>query len=902
MALFGGTVRTDELSETRAAWEAAEALWTASPLAEYGVSGLALSLMDDLATLAGRLPAAPVFAALFDAALGLLDLEEIGGIDPAWPVIERDVSEAVVFRRLIARRRRWATDFDRTHAALRRSLLTAFRAFADALPEQCFADDGAEGMFEVPLAGILDRPAQLIETLTVMAFSDEAIRADLFGGLRERIGRNLRLASGLPVSATWEASRNRFIMPTRHKSADAIELADLYLSGTPLRGLLELPVPFKVPEETRFEHAHIVGGTGHGKTQLMQRMIHADLVAAKEDGRSVVVIDSQGDLISKLVRLDLFDPNTPGSLADRLVLIDPSDVEFPAALNLFDAHLERVREYRPLDRERVLNGVVELYETFFGDLLGAELTQKQGVIFKYLARLMVSMEGATIHTLMRLMEDGKSFKPYMDQLDGSARYFFQTEFLHPSFAATKKQILRRLWGVLSTPAFERMFAQAENKLDLFEATQAGKIVLVSTAKDLLKKDGSALFGRFFVAMLAQAALERSTVASEDRTPTYVYVDEAQEYFDDNVETLLTQARKYRVSFTAAHQSLDQLSPRLRSAFMANTSLKFAGGVSAKDARSLADELRTTPDFIEGMRRRPGKTEFAVWVRQELPHAIRLSVPLGHVERQPTLTDEAYDALIDRNRARYCGTLADVPTLDVEAAPPAAAVPEPARGPEPARAPEEAAAAPIEPRPEPRPVPEPPREAGKGGPKHRYLQQLVKELGEQQGFRATVEAKLSGGLQADVLLERDGLAVPVEVSVSTPVEWELRSVRAYLAAGYPRVAVLLAKTARVGGRFRENLMAALKPDERERVSLLAPEEVPDFIASLGPPLRLPRPLCGGTRCGCRTRTCRPRKRSGGGRRWRGLWRDPSAGRTADALRRVPQIVQKPPGVEGVVREH
>jgi DNA helicase HerA-like ATPase len=406
---------------------------------------------------------------------------------------------------------------------------------------------------------------------------------------------------------------------------------------------MELPVPLQIPKEIRFEHGHILGGTGHGKTQLLQRMIHEDLLAAREDGRSVVVIDSQGDLINKLVRLDLFDPDEPGSLADRLVLIDPSDIEHPAALNLFDPHLERLATYRPVDRERVLNGVVELYEAMFGDMLGAELTQKQGVVFRYLARLMVTIPGATIYTLMQLMEDGRAFKPQMAELEGSARYFFETEFFHPSFAATKKQILRRLWGVLSTPAFERMFAQPTNKLDLFEATREGKIILISTAKDLLKRDGSALLGRFFINMLAQSALERSVLPAHERTPTFVYVDEAQEYFDESVATILQQARKYRIGLVLAHQSLDQAAPGLRSALFSNTSLKCAGGVSAKDARALADELHTTPEFIESMRRRGGRTEFATWIKHWTHGAVRLSVPLGYLERQPTLSEEAYDA-------------------------------------------------------------------------------------------------------------------------------------------------------------------------------------------------------------------------------------------------------------------
>ena len=92
---------------------------------------------------------------------------------------------------------------------------------------------------------------------------------------------------------------------------------------------------------------------------------------------------------------------------------------------------------------------------------------------------MLAIPGATIHTLMAIMEDGRRFKPQMELLDGSARYFFETEFFDPSFAATKKQILKRLWGVLSTPAFERMFAQKDNKLDLFEAMNEGKISSVA---------------------------------------------------------------------------------------------------------------------------------------------------------------------------------------------------------------------------------------------------------------------------------------------------------------------------------------------------------------------------------------------------------------------------------------
>lgn len=141
----------------------------------------------------------------------------------------------------------------------------------------------------------------------------------------------------------------------------------------------------------------------------MQLQIREDLLRAAEDGRSVVVIDGQGDLIRTIAHLDCFSPTAERSLADRLVLIDPNDVEYPVCLNMFDFQRERLDAYRPVDQEKILNGTIELYEYFFGALLGAELTQKQGVILKYLARLMLLIPDATIHTFRELMEDGEPY-------------------------------------------------------------------------------------------------------------------------------------------------------------------------------------------------------------------------------------------------------------------------------------------------------------------------------------------------------------------------------------------------------------------------------------------------------------------------------------------------------------
>lgn len=863
---LGSSPRERERDETRQLWQSVQAAWESSPLSTRPPPDLPLDYMREAMERAPQVPPIQLLAALCEATALALSEEPIGRIEPMWEAIDGDIKVGLGFRRVMRVRGRWSRDYERIRSLVGERFIGTFLSIFHALPMLLSTDSSDSEPFGVPFADLLEDPVAVISRILLIPYDDDILEWDLLRDFRETIERNVLVASGFSPGDDINERAERLVWPSEYKNRDALTLAETYLAGTGFAEALQVALPFHIPEATRFEHTHIVGGTGHGKTQLMQRMIHADLVAAQSDGRSVVVIDSQGDLINKLSRLALFDPGTPDSLAHRLVLIDPADVEYPAALNLFDAHLERLRNYRPVDRERVLNGVIELYETFFGAMLGAELTQKQGVIFRYLARLMVEIPGATIHTLMALMEDGKPYRRYMEALTGSARHFFQTEFFHPSFSATKKQILKRLWGVLSTPAFERMFAQESNKLDMFDALNSGKIILVSTAKDLLKQDGSALFGRFFIALINQATLERATVQAADRTPAFVYIDEAQEYFDESIETILNQARKYGVGLTLAHQALDQLSPRLRAVLFANTSIKCAGGVSAKDARALSDELHTHHDFIGSMRRRPERSEFAVWVKHLTTQAVRLSTPLGYLERQRTLTEEAFAELLDYNRIRYCGTLADVKDFSVA---PASEMNE--EGATEAGARREADASsevtprtdddpsggdgislphprsPSVPTPGPsgseaagRPLPyastaSPRQDMGKGGPKHRYLQSLVKELAERHGFKATIEAPLpSGPGQVDVLLERPDLRVAIEVSVTTPAEYEKRNIRKCFDAGYAHVALVLAKSKRTGDRYRGIVLEGLSSDERERFSILAPEDLPDYVAGLALP--------------------------------------------------------------------
>ena len=135
----------------------------------------------------------------------------------------------------------------------------------------------------------------------------------------------------------------------------------------------------------------------------------------------------------------------------------------------------------------------------------------------------MTVRGATIHTLMEFMENPEATRAHLHKLDAVSRRFFETQFFSKSFNDTRQQILTRLWGVVSNSVLERMFANEHNKLNLFEAMNRGSIILINTAKDLLKQDGCEILGRFFIALICQAAQERSSIPVDRRRATFVYM-------------------------------------------------------------------------------------------------------------------------------------------------------------------------------------------------------------------------------------------------------------------------------------------------------------------------------------------------------------------------------------------
>lgn len=597
MVLYNAAVaRTETLSQTDIDRE----------LAHHLPSGLACDLQEQLLAVGRELFAIEGLA------------EEV----PPPPALCNTI-EGARYRDMIARLGQGRADRNMSLSALR-SISEGLAVIGSLVPK-------SQGDVMVPIGHFLDQPGTVVSAVIAPFFAPNDYNH--FKSLRDRLNANL--------NATH---RTTPVFPEDWRGDD---VAAVYLSGTPLLELFDVQVPFSIPEELRFEHTHMIAGSGHGKTQTLQFHIARDLEDVDRGDKSVIVIDSQGDLIRTILKADLVDP-------DRIVLIDPEDILWPVCLNLFSVGQERLAGYDPVERERLTNSIIELYDFVLGSLLSAGMTQKQSVVFRYVTRLMFHIPNATIHTLRELMEPGgaEAYREYIDQLSGTAKRFFETEFEGKEFANTKQQVLRRLYGILENQTFERMFSHPQSKLDLFTEMNQGKLILINTSKSLLKEQGTEIFGRFFIALIAQAAQERATIPDWERLPAMVYIDEAQDYFDRNVAIILAQARKYRVGMVLAHQYLGQLEPKLQEAFEANTSIKMAGGVSARDARALAGQFGCEPDLIQ----KQPKGSFTTFVRGLTDRAIPLSFPFFILEKGPQRDAAEIEAIRQLSRERYAEPL------------------------------------------------------------------------------------------------------------------------------------------------------------------------------------------------------------------------------------------------------
>ncbi len=617
---------------------------------------MAESLMMRFAEASERLPAQALVVQYVGVVRQLYLAEDL--INPLPPLPPGgDIEEGRYRDRMLARTRKMA-DSEQTLAKFSEIVGNFLLEFTRALPpiafqsqEQIDTESDTGSLATVPLISLISNVPEIVQSLVLAFAHPQTVEAGLFVDVRRQLNEN---------AATASRGKKEPVFPIDSK-LPADELIAAYLANTPFRFLFDTPIPFNVALSKQLEHQMVVGGTRWGKSQLMGALIDQHL--NEENPPGLIVIDSQGDFLSKISRLDCFNPET-GRLKDRLLIINPEDSAAPA-LNMFDISALRAKDYKPEDLENVEAEIIHLFSYVFASM-ATELTSQQSGTFSYLVRLLLAMPGSNIHTLRELLEDkadgyskaNPKFREYIEKLDPTAQDYFKNQYYSKTLLTTRLAIARRLYGVIQVPVFERMFAGA-NKVDFADAMNAGMVIVVNTSKSMLKEQSSALFGRYIIARVLSGAFERVTIPMEKRRPCIMFVDEAQEYFDDSMDTLLTQIAKFKLGICIAFQYVDQLPNKLRASVIGNTTVKYVGGVTFADARYLAREMRVSEQMVLAQKKdprdKPEWAQFATFVRNSTSQAVSLTVPFYALESRPQMDASSYDRLLEINRARVSRT-------------------------------------------------------------------------------------------------------------------------------------------------------------------------------------------------------------------------------------------------------
>ena len=651
-ATFVGSLVDREQVEVKTLYGQVRAAYESSPYSDQDAEiDFVRELVEDACSRAERVPASSLQDAMHELVWRLLTEEPvIFGMPEAPDFDHLSLAQVQEWRAFLVVKERVLGDPKFYVDVWREKIVRIFEGLMPSFPSYAFAETNSAQTstgYTVSIIDVCGRPAEAVERTMATMYDDDVVNAGLFNFVRRRFDDNLCRVSGVTRE---EASRSRsLVLPTTARDLAPREIAASFLAGTAFAEFFLADVPFRIPEKSRFEHMHILAGTGHGKTQTIQHLLTADIDRVMRGEASIVVMDSQGDLIRTISNLKTFAEHP-----EKLCLIDPHDIKHPVALNLFDMGMQRLETYSALDKERLRNSAKELLNFVLSSLLGSDMTSKQATLFDFALALMLEIPGATIHTFRDLMQEGAlaKYQQYVSKLDETAQDFFNKEFdvKRGQFETTKKEVVRRLYGILSNTTFRRMFSHERSKLDLFSEMNSGKIILIDTAKDLLKENGTEVFGRFFLALIANAAQERATLPSSHRLPCFVYIDECQDYIskDANVTVILEQARKQNVGLILANQYLSQISQGVLESLFANTSIKFVGGVSDRDAHAIARELRCAPAFIQ----QQPTGSWAAYVKNYTPTALSLKIPFGTMEALDTMGEAERLTVRQHVRSRY----------------------------------------------------------------------------------------------------------------------------------------------------------------------------------------------------------------------------------------------------------
>lgn len=583
-------------------------------------------------------------------------------------------------------------------------------------------------------------------------------------------------------------------------------------------------------DEMRLRHTHIIGATGVGKSTLIANMLLEDM----KQGNGCALFDPHGDIVEDVLA------RVPEHRKDDVIIIDPSDSDNAIGFNLLGATTDAEKIVLSSD----LVSSFKRHATAWGDNMSAVLSNAINTFLES------SRDGTLIELKRFLLEENFRNEFLTSVEDPSIHYYWNNEY-----AMVRKGIaplLTRIDTFLRPKILRYMLAQTKG-VDFRACIEEKKIVLIKLSQGLIGEENSFLLGSIFLSKFNQVAQGRQSLPKPERHPYYIYLDEFQNFITPSITRILSGARKYGLGLVLAHQELAQIDDtKTLNSVISNPYIRICFRLGDVDAKRLEsgfsyfeqDDLQSLNIGQAILRVGSSHDDFNI-----------STFPLPETE---TNAEVNRDNIVINTRNNYARPKAELDELLASLLP--------KQTPKKAKAKAEIAKSKIEKSVEPVITNDEKSEIEKTivtetkpplttetlktkddleGRKEKYLQQAeeqeivrqhrsiqnyVRSMALQRGFKATLEDSTLNGGKVDVSLLKDDIRIAIEISVTNRVDYEVQNIKKCLDDDYSLV-YMISENEKHLKNIKEQALKIISKKQHSKIHFFKSEELHLYLDAM-----------------------------------------------------------------------
>lgn len=402
--------------------------------------------------------------------------------------------------------------------------------------------------------------------------------------------------------------------------------------------------PIRLSTNDRRRHTYIIGQTGTGKSVLLENIAYQDML----DGKGFAFVDPHGDSVEALLG------KVPKERVEDVIYFNPGDMTNPIGLNMFEFDNPDQKDFLVQEAINMLYG---LYDPGHTGIVGPRLEH----IFRNCALLLMSdPAGGTFIDIPKLLVDPEFMKSKLKYVtDQTVLDFWTKEF--PASQRSNEAgeviswVVSKFGPFISNDAMRNIIGQTKSGFNLRDIMDNKKILIVNLSKGRMGELNSKLLGIIFVMKFQAAAMSRANIPEDQRQDFSLFVDEFQNFATDSFESILSEARKYRLNLVLGNQFMTQLTDKIREAIIGNVGTVISGRIGTTDAEIMVKRFRPTfeEDDLTKLPNHQSITSVMINNVPSAPFSMSWIAPMGNPNTQLS------DALKRLSAAKYGKSRAEV---------------------------------------------------------------------------------------------------------------------------------------------------------------------------------------------------------------------------------------------------